>query len=139
MVFAIAGDPVELGLVASLNRPSGNLTGVAGLGTELAGKRLELLHRLAPAADSIAYLSRAAGAVAQAEVRALQSAARVLGVRLLPLVAATESEIAAAFATLVEQQTGALLISSNANPPAAIDQIISLAARHAIPTLFFQP
>jgi putative ABC transport system substrate-binding protein len=101
----------------------------------LAGKRLELLHKLVPAAQSIAFLARIGGV--GSELSNLQTAARVLGVRLLSLVAATESEIAAAFATIVEERAGALLISSGAISPAAFDQIISLAGRYAIPTLFF--
>jgi putative ABC transport system substrate-binding protein len=134
VVFGMADDPVEIGAVASLNRPSNNLTGVTSAVAELAGKRLELLHKLVPAADTIAYLGR----TDLTEERAnLQSAARVLGVRLLPLVGATESEIAAAFATIVEQHAGALLISSGGFPAAAFDQIISLAGRYAVPTLFF--
>jgi putative ABC transport system substrate-binding protein len=134
VVFGIAGDPVELGVAASLNRPSGNLTGITAVGSELAGKRLELLHKLVPAADPIAYLTRVGGGPEQANV---QTAARVLGVRLLALVGATESVIAAAFATIVEQRAGALLIGSGVFSPAAFDQIISLAGRYAVPTLFF--
>jgi putative ABC transport system substrate-binding protein len=134
VVFGMIVDPVEAGVVVSLSRPSGNLTGVTNLGTELAGKRLELLHKLVPGADPIAYLSRTVP-VGGGQPN-LQTAARVLGVRLLALVAATESEIAAAFATIVEQRAGALLMSAGAFSPAALDQIISLAARHAVPTLF---
>jgi putative ABC transport system substrate-binding protein len=127
IVFSMAGDPVEVGVVASLNRPSGNLTGVTIIGGEVAAKRLEQLHKLVPVADTTAMLAR---------TRAMQSAADVLGVRLLLLYAATESEIAAAFATLVEQHTGALVLSGNLFSAAAIDQIISLAGRYAVPTLF---
>jgi putative tryptophan/tyrosine transport system substrate-binding protein len=136
VVFGIAGDPVELGVVASLKRPSGNLTGLTSVGSELAGKRLELLHKLVPAADPIAYLARVGGGISL-ELANLQTAARVLGVRLLPLVGATESEIAAAFATIVEQRAGALLIGSGIFSPAAFDQIILLEARYAVPALFF--
>jgi putative ABC transport system substrate-binding protein len=125
-------DPVEAGMVASLNHPSGNLTGVSLLVTEIAGKRLELLHKLVPAADPIAMLARTG---VSAETKAMQSAARVLGVRLLALVAATESEVAAAFTTLVEQHAGALVISSGGFSTAAFDQIESLADRYAVPTL----
>jgi putative ABC transport system substrate-binding protein len=104
--------------------------------TNLVGKRLELLHQLVPAADPIAYLARLGGD-RSLEPTNLQSAARVLGVRLLPLVGATENEIASAFATIVEQRAGALLISSGAFSAAAIDQILSLAGRYAVPTVFF--
>jgi putative ABC transport system substrate-binding protein len=133
VVFLVAYDPVEVGVVASLNRPSGNLTGITTFGSELAAKRLEMLHKLVPAADLIAYLNRMP-ATDSAETERLQTAARVLGVRLLTLVGATESEIAAAFATIVEQRAGALLIAPGA---AAIDQVLSLARRYAVPTLFF--
>jgi putative ABC transport system substrate-binding protein len=135
VVFAIVGDPVELGIVASLSRPSGNITGFTSVGSELFGKRLELLHKLVPAADPIAYVSRTVP-VSDTD-RTMQTAARVLGVRLLPFVAATGSEIAAAFATIVEQRAGALLGPLDALSPSAVDQIISLAGRYAVPTLFF--
>jgi ABC transporter substrate binding protein len=103
VVFGMSGDPVEVGVVASLNRPSGNVTGATAIGAELAGKRLELLHKLVPGADTIAMLVRQGrSAFIQAETRAMQSAADVLGVRLLVLYAATESEVAPAFATLIE-------------------------------------
>jgi putative tryptophan/tyrosine transport system substrate-binding protein len=135
VVFGILGDPVELGLVASLARPSANLTGVTSVGSELAGKRLELLHKLVPSADPIAYLSRIGGG-GSLELANVQIAARVLGVRLLALAGATESEIAAAFATIVEQRAGALLISAGVFSPSVFDQIISLAGHYAVPTLF---
>jgi putative tryptophan/tyrosine transport system substrate-binding protein len=137
IVFSMVGDPVEAGVVASLNHPSGNLTGVTLFGGEMAAKRVELLHKLVPAADPIAMLARVPGPFIQAETRAMQSAARVLGVRLLVLFAATESEADTAFAALVEQHAGALVTSSNAFPSAVGDQVISLAGRYAVPTLFF--
>jgi putative ABC transport system substrate-binding protein len=136
VVFGIIGDPVEVGLVASLNRPSGNLTGFTNAGIDLNGKRVELLHQLVPAADPIAVLARDAGALPLAVTKAMQSAARVLGVRLLVLYASTGSEVAAAFANLVEQRTGALVIAPGTFFPGALDQIISLAGRYAVPTLF---
>jgi putative ABC transport system substrate-binding protein len=137
IVFAMTSDPVEDGVVASLNRPSGNLTGVVTVGNEIAGKRFQLLHNLVPTADPIAMLARTSGPANQSETRAMQTAARVLGVRLLALVAETPSEVAAAFAALVQQHAGALVISSSAFSLAANDQIISLAGRYAVPTLFF--
>ena len=86
IIFGMAGDPVEVGVVASLNRPSGNLTGVTTVGYELAGKRLELLHKLVPAADPIAYLRRRPG-FSQSETTAVQTASRFLGVRCCPSLA----------------------------------------------------
>ena len=137
VVFLIGTDPVELGLVASLNRPGGNLTGVAGLTADTAAKRLELLHKAVPATELIAMLVGTQGDVAsQAEVRNVQSAARALGLRLLPFNATTESEIAAAFATLVERQAGAVFVSGGLQLFPRYDQIISLAARYALPTMF---
>ena len=137
IVFRIGTDPVALGLVASLNRPIGNLTGLATLSGDIATKRLALLHELVPAIASIAMLVNPANPSAvQAETKDLQSAAHVLGVRVLVLNGGTESDIAAAFATLVEQQVYALLISADSFFYAASHQIISLAARYAIPTMF---
>jgi putative ABC transport system substrate-binding protein len=138
VVFRLGSDPVGAGLVASLNRPAGNLTGVANLAAEIAAKRFALLHELIPTAASIAMLVNPANSYyTQAETRDLQSTARVLGVRLLVLNGGTGSDIAAAFATLVEQQARALLIGGDTFFFNARDQIISLAARYAIPTMFF--
>jgi putative ABC transport system substrate-binding protein len=139
-VFVTGSDPVALGLVTSLNRPAGNLTGVAILSGYIAPKRLALLRELLPAITSIAMLVNPANpSYVQAETKDLQSAARVLGVRVLVLNGGTESDIAAAFATLVEQQVGALLISADNwfFFGRARDQIMSLAARYAIPTMFY--
>src|SRR5262249_9442278 len=120
---------------ASLNRPQ-NATGVGFQLAEITAKRLEMLHRLVPAAETIAFLSRENTPYAEGEARDLQSAARILGVRLLSLNAGTENESEAAFATIVERHVGALLISSGGTFIGAPTPIISLAARHAIPTLF---
>ena len=137
VVFVMAADPVELGLVTSLNRPASNLTGAVSLGTEIAAKRLELLHKLVPATESIAMLARADDSLSQVETRNVQSAARTLGLRLLLFNATTESEIAAAFATLVERQAGAVLVGISVQLFPRFDQIISLAARYGLPTMFF--
>jgi putative ABC transport system substrate-binding protein len=143
VVFLIGTDPVGLGLVASLNHPGGNLTGVAALNAETAAKRLELLHKAVPATESIAILSgptdssfNQVEASVLAEVRNVQSAARTLGLRLLLSNATTESEIAAAFATFVERQAGAVLVSGSVQLVPMTDQIISLATRYALPTMF---
>jgi putative ABC transport system substrate-binding protein len=138
IVFLTGSDPVALGLVASLNRPAGNLTGVATLSGDIAPKRLALLHELVPAIASIAILVNPANpSYVQAETKDLQSAARVLGVRVLVLNGGTEPDIAAAFATLVEQRVSALLISADTFFYTARQQIISLAAHYAIPTMFY--
>jgi putative ABC transport system substrate-binding protein len=134
IVFVTVGNPVEFGLVASLNRPGGNLTGFTVLGAEIAGKRLDLLRKLVPAAHVVGML----GIGIQAEIRDAQSAADSLGLRLLLLSGQTDSEIAAAFETLIAEQAGALMISGNGPLIAKTEQLIALAARHAIPTLYFE-
>jgi putative tryptophan/tyrosine transport system substrate-binding protein len=138
IIFSMGNDPVELGLVASLNRPGGNLTGVVVLASDVAAKRLELLHKLMPATESIAMLGgRADSPFIQEEARNAQSAASTLGLRLQVFNATTDSEVAAAFATLAERQVGAVLMTAGTQLDARKAQIISLAARYALPTIFF--
>jgi putative tryptophan/tyrosine transport system substrate-binding protein len=140
IVFEIGSDPVEIGLVASFARPGGNLTGIAALGAEISEKRFELLRKFVPGADAIAMLTGSANLpYDQAEVRGVQSAARALGVHLLLLSANSNSDVAAAFATLAEQRVGALLVGGAIPLANARDQIISLAATHSIPTMFYYP
>jgi putative ABC transport system substrate-binding protein len=140
VVFAIGSDPVEIGLVASLNRPGGNITGIYNLNIGVAAKRLELLHDLVPAATLIAYLRNPNSAVvAEAELRQLQAAARMLGVRLLILNARDPSEFVEAFANPALQQAGALLLSSDAFFSDQSDQLIGLAARYAVPAIYTYP
>jgi putative tryptophan/tyrosine transport system substrate-binding protein len=139
VVFGMGGDPVEYGLVASFNRPGGNLTGVAVQSAEIVGKRLDLLHKLVPAAKTIAMLEGPAdGPYIQAETRDIEAAGRALGVRVLVLHV-TSAEIVPAFAALVGQRADAILVGAvvGLNTPAARNQIIALAARDAIPTMFF--
>jgi putative ABC transport system substrate-binding protein len=143
IVFTIGGDPVEEGLVASLNRPGGNATGVAILGAEVAAKRLELLHELVPKAETIAALVRSeapdSGDFSRAESKGFQSAALALGVRLLLVNAMTESDIAGAFANAVQQHAGAVLVGGGQPTAVAqMPQIVSLANRYALPTMFFR-
>jgi putative tryptophan/tyrosine transport system substrate-binding protein len=136
IIFLAGDDPVELGLVASLNRPGSNLTGVAMFGVEIAGKRLELLHKAVPAAETIALLVGPDNQYNQAETRDLESAARSLGLRLLVLNVTADSEIAPVFAMLVEHQAGAILVGSSVIVDAKRDQILSHATRFALPTMF---
>jgi putative ABC transport system substrate-binding protein len=137
IIFGVAADPVELGLVASLNRPGGNLTGVASLNTEIATKRLELLHKAVPATLSIALLIGPAGIPNnQVEARLMQSAARTLGLRLQVINVTADTELAPIFATLVEQQIGAIVVGTSVFVRAKHDQIVLLAARFALPTMF---
>jgi putative ABC transport system substrate-binding protein len=135
IVFITGGDPVELGLTASFNHPGRNLTGVAVQDAELTAKRLDLLHKLVPAAKTIAMFVGSNGLYARAETRDLASAASILGMRLLMLHPRTATEVEEAFATLVEQRAGGLLICSCTDVYENIRQIISLAATHAIPTM----
>jgi putative ABC transport system substrate-binding protein len=143
IVFMTGRDPVEDSLVASLNRPGGNATGVAIQATEIAAKRLELLHELVPKAESIAALVRSEGPdsadFSRAELKAFQSAALALGLRLLLVNAATESDIAGALANAVQQHAGALLVGgAQAFVGQTASQIISLAKRYSLPTMFLR-
>jgi putative tryptophan/tyrosine transport system substrate-binding protein len=137
IIFAVGSDPVELGLVASLNRPGGNVTGFVGSNTEIATKRLELLHKAVPATQSIALLIGPADIPNnQVEARLMQSAARTLGLRLQVINATPDTEIAPIFATLVEQQIGAIVVGTSVIVRAKRDQILTLAARFGLPTMF---
>jgi putative tryptophan/tyrosine transport system substrate-binding protein len=139
IVFEIGSDPVEIGLVPSFARPGGNLTGIAALGSEISGKRFELLRKFVPGAEAIAMLTGSPNSsYDQAEARGVQSAARALGVHLL-LLSANRDSVSAAFATIAEQRVGALLVGGAIPLANARDQIISLAATHSIPTMFYYP
>src|SRR5207249_11567955 len=136
IVFVSGGDPVELGLVASLARPSGNLTGVSFLDVELMQKRLELLSELVPQAGVIALLVNPNSPNAERVMRDVQEAARAKGVQLPILKASTESEIDAAFTSLVQLRGGGLVL--HAEPffiNSRREQLVALAARHAIPMI----
>jgi ABC-type uncharacterized transport system substrate-binding protein len=136
-VFMVASDPVELGLVQSLNRPGGNLTGVAYLNAEVAPKRLELLHRFVPAARSVALLVNPANSVAaEAQAQELEAAVRTLGLHL-PLVKASNAiEIEEAFSALVRDRIEALQIGVDPLFGNHIDQLVALATRHKVPTMY---
>jgi putative ABC transport system substrate-binding protein len=137
IVFVAGVDPVAIGLVASLARPGGNVTGVSELINEVVAKRLELLHKMAPEASSIAMITNPANAVPSASEREeAQNAARILGVRLLLFDAGTTDEIDKAFADAAQQQAGALLVGVDALYITQRDQVIRLAGRHAIPAMF---
>jgi putative tryptophan/tyrosine transport system substrate-binding protein len=131
IVFAVGSDPVQ----ASLNRPGGNVTGTAYLLVELAAKRLELLHEIAPAVKSIGYLyRRAAPSLEEPTIQALETAAGTLGLRLVTANASTPNEIERAFAMLVGAGIGALLISINFAYQS--NQVVALAAHYALPTMY---
>jgi putative ABC transport system substrate-binding protein len=136
IVFLIGTDPVAVGLVASLARPGGNLTGITIIATELMPKRLELLYELVPQASSIALLVNPNNASADPQVRDVQEAAGAKGVRLHILKARTESEIDAAFATLVQLHAQALLVGTDPFFFSRREQLVALAARQAIPAIY---
>ena len=137
IVFTVGGDPVKSGLVASLNRPGGNLTGVSVLATDLVAKRLELLQELVPKATVIAMLTNPNSAFAEADATTVQEAARRLNRQLVVVKAGAESEFETAFATLVRQRAGALLVDGDPFFLSRSDQIVVLAAHHAIPAIYF--
>jgi putative ABC transport system substrate-binding protein len=137
IVFVTAGDPVQLGLVASLNRPGGNLTGVTYLGVEVGPKRVELMHELVPQTSIIALLANPTNpTLAETITRDAQGAARSLGLRLHVLNASTEHDFNTVFGTVVQLQLGGLVIGSDALFTSRVEQLAALAARYAVPTIF---
>jgi putative tryptophan/tyrosine transport system substrate-binding protein len=137
IVFVAGGDPVQQGLVASLNRPGGNLTGVTTMFVELGPKRLQLLRELVPTATSIAALVNPTGPIAETLSRDLRDAAGALGLRLDVLHASSERDFDAAFATVAQLRAGALLIVTDPFFVNQSEQLAALALHHAIPTIYF--
>jgi putative tryptophan/tyrosine transport system substrate-binding protein len=135
IVFTAAADPVKGGLVASLNRPGGNVTGIGALTIELDAKRLELLNELVPSA-AIGALVNPSRPDADAQLRGVHTAARALGRRLVVVSAQAERDLEPAFAALVQQRLGALLIGADPFFFSRRVQIVALAARHAIPAIY---
>jgi putative ABC transport system substrate-binding protein len=137
IVFDLGIDPVQSGLVASLNHPGGNITGVSLLNAELAGKRLDLLHELLPTATVVALLVNPANpSNTELETTSLQDAARVLGLRAHVLRASTLIEIDAAFEALGDLQAAALVVAGDAFFTSHRNEIVALAARHAVPAIY---
>jgi putative ABC transport system substrate-binding protein len=137
IAFLTGADPVAMGIVASLNRPGGNLTGVSALTVEIGAKQLELLHELVPAAILIALLVNPATPVlADTLSRGLQTAARAIRRQILVVSASTEREIDTAFMTLVQQKAGALVVGNDPFFNARPDQLVALASRHAVPAIY---
>ena len=137
IVFTTSSDPVELGLVASLSRPSGNVTGATQLNIEVTPKRLEILHELLPTANVFALLVNPTNPYTEILSRNLQAAARSLGLQLHILQASTEHDFDAVFATLVKLRSGGLVIGGG---EVFLDsrhgQLAALALRHAVPTIY---
>jgi putative tryptophan/tyrosine transport system substrate-binding protein len=136
IVFRIGADAVELGLVASLARPGGNLTGVSLLADELTPKRLELLSELVPQAGVIALLVNPNNTNAERNIRDGQEAARAKEVRLTILKAGSASEIDTAFATFVPLHAGGLVVSADPFLTSRREQLVALASRHAVPAIY---
>jgi putative tryptophan/tyrosine transport system substrate-binding protein len=139
IVFTTGGDPVREGLVQSLNRPGGNLTGVTTSYDEAASKRLGLLREILPSAAVIGVLVNPNDPItASSETKAMHAAARSVGQRIEILQAGTERDIDAVFANLIDMQVGALVVAAHALFATQVHQVIALAARHAIPTLYWR-
>jgi putative ABC transport system substrate-binding protein len=136
IVFSVGYDPAQRGLVASLNRPGGNLTGFSNVTSELGAKGLALLHELVPGIATIGFLENPSNPASELRTRDVQAAAPVMGLTVQTLKASTDREIDAAFLSLVQARTGALLVGNDAFFNSRIEQLVALAARHAIPTMY---
>src|SRR6516162_5196094 len=139
IIFASGSDPVRDGLVASLNRPGGNITGVAFLVTGLGAKRLDLARQLVPKANLIAYLVNPGSVDTEAERRDVQAAAQRLGQQLIILNASSDRDIETSFATFVQRGAGALMVGAGAFLFSNRERLVALAARHALPTIYADP
>jgi putative ABC transport system substrate-binding protein len=138
IVFAVGEDPVAEGLVASLNRPGGNVTGVSDFANQLAGKRLGLLRDTLPNAASFALLVNPANPNAEPDSKDMHKAAAALGSQLQVLTAGTERELETAFAAMAQLQVGALIVNTDPFFVDRREQLVALASRHAIPAIYDQ-
>jgi ABC-type uncharacterized transport system substrate-binding protein len=139
IVFGVSVDPIAVGLVASLNRPGGNVTGVTTLNVELLPKRLEVLHVMVPAARLIALLVNPTNPAAETDTRNAQEAARTLGLQLHALHASTERDFDTVFATLLQLRASALMIASDNFFNSRSEQLAVLSLRHAVPAIYQYP
>ena len=137
IVCTLGGDAIKAGLVSQLNRPGGNITGVTIVGVEIAPKRLELAHQLVPNASTLAVLINSKFPMGLAEAHDMQTAARSLGLQITILDASNESEIETAFAVHGQQKIDGLVINTDPFLLGQRQQIVQLAARHNIPTVYF--
>jgi len=138
IVFVSAADPIKAGLVASLNRPEGNVTGISLIGSTLEAKRLELLHEMLPQASTIGVLINPKYSAAKAQLQEAEEATARLGTKLVSQNASTEREVEAAFTNFVEQQAGAVLICNDPFFGSARERIASLAIRDKLPAMSFR-
>jgi putative ABC transport system substrate-binding protein len=136
IVFLSGSDPITAGLVSSINRPTGNVTGIAPMFTLLGTKNLELLHELVPTAPVIGALANPSNPNAAYQLRDLQAAARILGQELVVLSASNEREIDSSFALLTQRQIGALVVTADGFLVSRRDQVVALAARYAVPAIY---
>jgi putative ABC transport system substrate-binding protein len=136
IVFTTIADPVQIGLVTSLNRPGGNLTGFSFLNVEIGPKLVELLHEVVPAATMVAALINPTNPNADAWSAGLQAAARTLGLEINVLKASNEHDIDVAFATLISRRVGGLIIVNDVFIITRAEQLAALALRHRMPTIF---
>jgi putative ABC transport system substrate-binding protein len=137
IVFAIGADPVKFGLVHSLNRPGGNLTGVSFLANPLVPKRFELLHELAPKSAMIGFVVNSNNPNAEPDTKDAQAAAHALQTKLVVVKVSTESDFETASVTLVQQRVGALFVDADPFFTGRREQVVALAARHALPASYF--
>jgi putative tryptophan/tyrosine transport system substrate-binding protein len=137
IVFAIGADPVELGLVSSLNRPGGNVTGATFFINTLGAKRLELLRELVPSAKVIGVLINPRNPTSQSQTTDVQAAARAHGIELMIVDASSERDIDAAFASFVQHHVNAVIIGADSLFLSRREQLVGLAARHALPTIYY--
>jgi putative ABC transport system substrate-binding protein len=137
IVFAIGADPVDLGLVSSLNRPGGNVTGVTFFINTLGAKRLELLRELVPSAAVVGFLVNPTNPTSESQIADVRAAVRSFGVDLLILNAGSERDIDAAFASFLQQRVNAIIIGADSHFLSRRDQLVGLAARHALPAIYY--
>ena len=137
IVFALGPDPVELGLVSSLNHPGGSVTGVTFFINSLGAKRLELLHQVIPTAAVMGFLSNPRNPTTESQIKDIKVAARTLGVKLIFLDAGNEGDIGNSFANAVQQHVNAMIIGADLFFLSCRDQVVGLAAHHSLPAVYY--
>jgi putative ABC transport system substrate-binding protein len=136
IVFLSGSDPIGAGLVSSMNRPTGNVTGIAPMFTLLGTKNLDLLHELVPKATAIGALANTSNPNAEHQIQDLEAAARILGVEIVVLAGSDDGELDSSFATIAKRQIRALVVTADGFLISRRDKIVALAARYAVPTMY---